>query len=110
MQTLNQSLYSLYARRMITLEEAMGRSNDGEELRKRGIYYAPDYAINAGGVINISHEREGYNKERSYAHVQKIYDTIKNILEVSERDQSPTNLVANRIAEDRVREAERARR
>ena len=33
MQTLNQSLYSLYARRMITLEEAMGRSNDGEELR-----------------------------------------------------------------------------
>jgi twitching motility protein PilT len=33
MQTLNQSLYSLYARRMITLEEAMGRSNDIEELR-----------------------------------------------------------------------------
>lgn len=88
----------------------LATENDGEELRKRGIYYAPDYAINAGGVINISHEREGYNKERSYAHVAKIYDTIKNILEVSERDQSPTNLVANRIAEDRVREAERARR
>jgi twitching motility protein PilT len=33
MQTLNQSLYSLYARRLITLEEAMGRSNDTDELR-----------------------------------------------------------------------------
>ena len=83
---------------------------DGETLRKRGILYAPDYAINAGGVINISHEREGYSKEKAFDHVAKIYDTIKNILEVSERDGQPTNLVANRIAEDRVREAERARR
>jgi leucine dehydrogenase len=88
----------------------LATEKDGEDLLKRGILYAPDYAINAGGVINISHEREGYSRDRAYGHVAKIYDTIKNILEVSARDQLPTNLVANRIAEDRVQEAERARR
>lgn len=88
----------------------LATEKDGEELLRRGILYAPDFAINAGGVINIAHEREGYNRDKAYAHVAKIYDTIKNILEVSASDRQPTNLVANRIAENRVREAERARR
>lgn len=87
----------------------LATEKDGEELLKRGILYAPDYAINAGGLTNIFHEREGYNRERAYAHVAKIYDTIKNILEVSAQENLPTNLVANKIAENRVREAERAR-
>ncbi len=87
----------------------LATEKDGEALLARGILYAPDYAINAGGVINISHEREGYSRERAYAHVAKIYDTIKNILELSSVDRLPTNLVANRIAENRVKEAERAR-
>lgn len=82
---------------------------DGEELLKRGIVYAPDYAINAGGLINIYHEREGYNRDKAYGHVAKIYDTIKNVLARSEQEKLPTNVVANRIAEERVREAERAR-
>lgn len=88
----------------------LATEKDGEEIFKRGIYYAPDYAINAGGLINIYHEREGYNRDKAYAHVAKIYDTIKNIIEVSAQDKQPTNLVANRIAENRVREAERAKR
>lgn len=88
----------------------LATEKEGEALLKKGILYAPDYAINAGGLINICHERDGYNRDKAYAHVAKIYDTIKNILEVSSQDKQPTNLVANRIAEDRVREAERARR
>lgn len=88
----------------------LATERDGEEIFKRGLYYAPDYAVNAGGLINIYHEREGYNRDKAYAHVAKIYDTIKNILEVSQQDKQPTNLVANRIAENRVREAERAKR
>ena len=87
----------------------LATEQDGEELLKRGIYYAPDYAINAGGLINICHEREGYNRDKAYAHVAKIYDTIKNILEVSAQTKQPANVVANTIAENRVREAERAR-
>lgn len=88
----------------------LASEKEGEELLKRGIFYAPDYAINAGGLINIYHEREGYNRDKAYAHVAKIYDTIKQILEVSSTDRLPANVVANRIAEERVREAERARR
>jgi len=87
----------------------LATEKDGEELLKRGILYAPDFAINAGGVINIAHERDGYSREKAYAHVARIYDTIKNILEASKADHLPTNVVANRIAENRVREAERAR-
>jgi leucine dehydrogenase len=87
----------------------LATEKDGEALLQRGILYAPDFAINAGGVINIAHEREGYDRDKAYAHVARIYDTIKNILEVSSGDRLPTNVVANRIAENRVKEAERAR-
>jgi len=87
----------------------LAAESDGEELLKRGILYAPDYAINAGGLTNIFHEKEGYNKEKAYAHVAKIYDTIKLILNRSEAEKLPANLVANRIAEERVREAENKR-
>jgi leucine dehydrogenase len=88
----------------------LATEKDGEELLKRGVLYAPDFAINAGGVINIAHERDGYDREKAYAHVAKIYDTVKKILEESAADRLPTNAVANRIAENRVREAERARK
>lgn len=88
----------------------LATEKDGEALVNKGILYAPDYAINAGGLINIFHEREGYNRDRAYAHVAKIYDTIKNVLNESEREKLPANLVANRIAQNRVTEAELARR
>ncbi|MGZ3695979.1 MAG: Leu/Phe/Val dehydrogenase [Bdellovibrionota bacterium] len=87
----------------------LATEKDGEELLKLGIIYAPDYAINAGGLINIYHEREGYNRDRAYAHVAKIYETIKNIITRSQQEKLPTNTVANRMAEERVSEAERAR-
>jgi leucine dehydrogenase len=88
----------------------LATEKDGDELLKRGIVYAPDFAINAGGLINIYHEREGYNRDKAYAHVAKIYDTIKSVLQRSEQEKLSANVVANRIAEERVREAERARR
>jgi len=85
----------------------LATEQDGEELVKRGILYAPDYALNAGGIINIYHEQEGYDRDKAYKHVAGIYDTIKKVLEISEAERLPSNLVANRMAEQRVREAER---
>jgi leucine dehydrogenase len=85
----------------------LATEQDGEELVKRGILYAPDYALNAGGIINIYHEQEGYDRDKAYKHVAGIYDTIKKVLEISEAERLPSNLVANRMAEERVREAER---
>lgn len=88
----------------------LATDSDGDALVKRGILYAPDYAINAGGLINISHEKEGYNRDRAWNQVAKIYDTIKMILDQSEAEKTCTYLIANRIAENRVKEANSARR
>lgn len=83
---------------------------DGQAIFARNIIYAPDYAINAGGLINIYHEREGYDKERAWNHVAGIYDTIKDILVRSELEKVPTHVVADRIALERVNDAEKKRR
>lgn len=88
----------------------LATEQDGEALFKKGLLYAPDYAINAGGLINIYHEREGYNRERAWNQVAKIFDTIKMVLERSEAEKLPTNVVANRIAEERVHQADEKRR
>ncbi len=55
----------------------------GELLRQKGILYAPDYVINAGGIINVSLEMrpQGYSKEESTAKVMEIYHTLLNIFQ-----------------------------
>lgn len=88
----------------------LATTRDGDTLFSKGILYAPDYAINAGGLINIYHEREGYNKERAWAQVAGIYDTIKDILNRSDKEKLPTYIVADRIALERVNDAEKNRR
>ena len=74
----------------------------GPMLVEKGITYVPDFLINAGGIINISVELEGYNKDRAYGIVEKIYDrTLENIA-VAERDGVHTQLAAMRMAEKRL--------
>lgn len=84
--------------------------HDGDHLHQKGFIYAPDYAINAGGLINIFHEREGYNKEKAWAQVAGIYDTIRGILDRSERDNVPAYIVADKISLERVQNAEKNKR
>ena len=74
----------------------------GEELMDRGILYAPDYVINAGGVINIADELEGYNYERALKRVESIYDNIAKVIEIARRENIPTNKAADRMAEERI--------
>lgn len=78
----------------------------GMEVLKRGMLYAPDYAINAGGLMNIYHESEvegGYNKDRAFAHIAKIYNVMEEIYTRAKAENLPTSLVADRIAEERVK-------
>lgn len=75
----------------------------GIELHKRGILYAPDYVINAGGVINISHEGPDYDMEKAFAHVAKIHDTLSEIFKRSEASGAPTFQAADHLAEERFR-------
>jgi len=76
--------------------------SDGFELHKRGIIYAPDYAVNAGGLINVASELDGYDKEVVLGKVSQIYTTIANILARSKQEGMPPHLAADRLAEQRL--------
>lgn len=74
----------------------------GDELHKRGILYAPDYAINAGGLMNVYIELQGYNRERANRMVTGIYDIIGNIFQFADREKIPNYRAADRMAEHRI--------
>lgn len=74
----------------------------GRMLIERGILYAPDYAINAGGLINVSNELEGYSQERALQQASGIYDTILKIFAISKAGKIPTFEASNRLAEERI--------
>ena len=80
----------------------LAREEMGELLRQKGILYAPDYVINAGGVIDIFHQRmESSSNEALRAHIEQIDDTLIEIFERADRENKATNRVANVIAEER---------
>lgn len=74
----------------------------GDLIYKMGLVYAPDYVINAGGVINVADELQGYNRERALKKVETIYDNIMRVFEISERDGIPSYKAADRMAEERI--------
>ena len=71
-------------------------------LRKRNILYAPDYAINAGGLMNVSIEFEGYSKERATRMVSRIYDILHTIFDTAEQEGTTTARAADLLAERRI--------
>ena len=76
---------------------------DGEELHRRGILYAPDYLINAGGIINASAEiGMTYSPERSREKTERIYDLMGQVIDISKREEIPTFRAADRLAENRL--------
>lgn len=74
----------------------------GNELERRGIVYAPDYAVNAGGLMNVSIEFEGYNRERAKRMMRTIYYNVSQIFKIADRDGIPTWKAADRMAEERI--------
>jgi leucine dehydrogenase len=81
----------------------------GHDLMQKNILYAPDYVINAGGVINVAYEQPGYDKDKSYQHIETIYDTLDEIFTQATEENIATNLAANRIAERRFMNEQRAK-
>ena len=83
----------------------------GVALHARGILYAPDYVINAGGLINIAEELRSasYDRGRVLARVQNIAETLAEVFERSAREGAPTSEIADRLAEERVRKGREAR-
>ena len=72
----------------------------GLALLERGILYAPDYAINAGGIIEIFHETHGYDEAKAKAHLDRIGDTLTAIFQRSKDQQRPTGAIADLMAEE----------
>ncbi|MEU0198927.1 MULTISPECIES: Glu/Leu/Phe/Val dehydrogenase dimerization domain-containing protein [unclassified Streptomyces] len=81
-----------------------------KDLADRGILYAPDYVVNAGGVIQVADELHGFDFERCKAKASKIYDTTLAIFARAKEDGIPPAAAADRIAEQRMHDAALARR
>ena len=74
----------------------------GDDLHARGIAYAPDYAINAGGLVNVAQEVKGYDAKLAREKTLKIYDTIWEILERAKKMGSPTHKIADMLVEEKL--------
>jgi valine dehydrogenase (NAD+) len=79
------------------------------QLEERGILYAPDYVVNAGGLIQVADEIDGYSEPRARAKATRIYDTTKLILQRAAEANIPPAVAADRMAEQRMAEVGRLR-
>jgi leucine dehydrogenase len=85
----------------------LAEDRHGQALLDRGILYAPDYVINAGGLIDVARPIMGMDIEAARVKLRKIYDTLLDIFRRSAADGTPTSIVADRMAEARFRGAAR---
>lgn len=74
----------------------------GPMIKERGILYAPDFVINAGGVINVSHELGTYVKERAVRDIERIYDRLKEIFSIAREQDIATSQAAKVYAKQRM--------
>jgi leucine dehydrogenase len=74
----------------------------GQMITDKGITYAPDFLINAGGLINVYSELIGYNRQRALQQTEKIFDYTLDIMNKAAAERIPTYLAANRLAEKRI--------
>ena len=79
----------------------LAEARHGVELMKRGILYAPDYVINAGGIIDVYHERIGFDRAALLKHIEGIHDNLMEVFERARKEERPTGEVADAIAEER---------
>lgn len=83
----------------------LAQARHGQELHDKNILYAPDYVINAGGLVNVYGELQGWDAERSKRKAGDIYNTLLRIFKLSGDENVPTSQAADRVAESRLSEA-----
>jgi leucine dehydrogenase len=82
----------------------LAEERHGKDLADGGILYAPDYVINAGGLINVYGELNGWTPERSKRKAGEIYDTLDQLFELAREEGLPTSEAADRLAERRIQQ------
>ncbi len=102
--------------RQLTAKVVCGAANNQlahagveKQLDDRGILYAPDYVVNAGGLIQVADELHGFDFERARERAGHIFETTREVFEVAAADGVPPAVAADRIAERRMAEAPGAR-
>mgnify|MGYP000109017070 CR=1 FL=1 len=80
----------------------LAESKHDQALVERGILYAPDYVINAGGIINVSFEND-YCAEKSTKKVEEIYNTLLKIYTKADNDKRPTGIIADEMAQEIIK-------
>ena len=75
----------------------------GKIIMEKGIIYAPDFMINAGGLINVGLDYLGnYSRERVFKKVERIYNTVLDIIHKTKQEKIPTQEAAIRLATQRI--------
>lgn len=82
----------------------------GAMLKEKGILYAPDYAINAGGLINVYNELEGYDRDKAMQQTEGIFDVIEKIITIADEKNIPTHVASQEIALERINSVSQAKR
>ena len=77
---------------------------DDDALAERGILYAPDFVVNAGGIINLAEEFVGYDGERARARTAQIADTVRRVLKIAREERIPPGRAAEEMARRRIAE------
>ncbi len=88
----------------------LATEQDAQRIADTGVLYAPDYVVNAGGVINIAEEQHGYDRSRADERIRGIYDTVLRVLDLADAEGLTTAAAADRLAEERIDAARAARR
>ena len=80
----------------------LGERRHGEELVRRNILYAPDYVINAGGIINVSTELmpDGFNQEASLARIERIPKALSELWTIAKEENIAPNIASHRLAKN----------
>ncbi|MAE75018.1 MAG: leucine dehydrogenase [Bdellovibrionaceae bacterium] len=81
----------------------LAEARHGRALKESGVLYAPDYVINAGGLMNVFVELEGYSSERAIDKTTQVYDNMMQVFQIAEDNDVTTEDAANRLAESRIK-------
>ncbi len=80
----------------------LAHDTHGERLEKLDILYAPDFVANAGGLMNVYVELEGYSKERAFEKVEAVYENMMNVFKIAKKEQISTTKAASKLAIKRI--------
>lgn len=98
-ETLKQFRFDIVAG---AANNQLAEERHGDEVEEKGILYAPDYVINAGGLINVYGELNGWSADRANRKAGEIHDTLLALFELAKEQGITTHLAADRFAERRI--------